>query len=316
MQRKGKAGLGAYMAAPLMALLGFTIASLVFIFVLGDASPVPVFVIFAIIQFVMMTLYGLLSGRGKTVVRLISMFLIGLFILVLAGILGRNNFQLEGFLFYLFSGSMSGVIVHLVMAKILGPIFFSRNWCSWGCWTAMFLDLLPYKTDTNWKSKGAANLRYVHFAFSVLIVAVLFFGLRFTIIHVDPEALKQGMGTQSEMIWFLAGNLLYYAIGITMAISMKDNRAFCKYLCPLTVFLKTTNRVTLLRIKGDKESCTSCESCVSQCPMSIEIPKYVTADERVKSTECILCMNCIATCPEGSLKTSVGFDYAGTDHLR
>lgn len=41
------------------------------------------------------------------------------------------------------------------------------------------------------------------------------------------------------MFWlFLAGNALYYISGIALAFIFKDNRAFCKYLCPITVFLK------------------------------------------------------------------------------
>ena len=31
---------------------------------------------------------------------------------------------------------------------------------------------------------------------------------------------------------FLAGNALYYIAGIALAFAFKDNRAFCKYLCP------------------------------------------------------------------------------------
>lgn len=41
------------------------------------------------------------------------------------------------------------------------------------------------------------------------------------------------------MFWlFLAGNVLYYIAGIALAFAFKDNRAFCKYLCPITVLLK------------------------------------------------------------------------------
>ncbi|MGL1903688.1 MAG: 4Fe-4S binding protein [Fibrobacterales bacterium] len=316
MSNKKSTNLKAYRAAPLLTALGFTLASLIFVFVLDMPKPVPVFIIFAVIQIIGMTLFGVLPGRGKKVARLISMFLVGLFIMVLAGVLGKNNFQLEGFLFYLFSGTMGGAVVHTLMAKIIGPIFFSRSWCSWGCWTAMILDLFPYQNDTSWKKGAAPKMRYLHFGASVLLVAILYFGLKFTILHTDPEALKQGMGTSTELLWFVVGNALYFLIGISMAIVMKDNRAFCKYVCPLTVFLKTTNRITLLRIKGDQGTCTSCDDCISTCPMSIDIPKYITAGDRVTSTECIMCMHCIDTCSESTLKASVGVDFARKDYLR
>lgn len=315
MSSKSKVGFSAYCMTPLMTLLGFTIASFVFTFILKEPSPVPVFIIFAVIQITCMSLYALLPGKGKTVVRIISMFLVGSFILVLAGMMGRINFQLEGFFFYLTTGTLSGVMVHFIMGKLIGPIFFSRSWCSWGCWTGMVLDLLPYKENTPWKKGVAPYLRFIHFFISLTLVAILFYGFKFTILQTDKAEMAKGIGTMTELTWFLAGNIIYYGIGISLALILKDNRAFCKYICPLTVFLKTINRVTLMRIKGDQEKCTDCGTCVQKCPMGISINKYVQLGERVKSTECILCMNCVAHCPEGILSSSVGLDFATKDYL-
>lgn len=315
MSTKRKAGFSAYLITPLMTLLGFTVACLVFIFILKEPSPVPVFIIFAVIQSVCMSLFALLPAKGKKVARMVSMFFVGSFLLILAGILGRVNFQLEGFFFCLLTGAMSGVMVHFIMAKLIGPIFFSRSWCGWGCWTGMVLDCLPYKENTAWKKGALSFYRYLHFVISLALVALLLFGFKYTILHTDPAEMAKGKGTITEMTWFLVGNLLYYLTGIILALIMKDNRAFCKYICPLTVFLKTINRITLVRIKGNQEKCNDCGTCVQKCPMSISVNKYVQLGERVKSTECILCMNCVANCPEGILKSSVGFDFAARDYL-
>jgi hypothetical protein len=37
--------------------------------------------------------------------------------------------------------------------------------------------------------------------------------------------------------WLLGGNIFYYASGIALAYLLKDNRAFCKYVCPITAVL-------------------------------------------------------------------------------
>ncbi len=316
MEQKKKAGILSYIATPALSMIGYIVASLIFIFGFKIPDPVPVFIIFGVVQSFFMILFAVLPKKKKKIARYIASFFVGLFLLVLAGTLGRNNIQIEGFFFYLISGTMGGAIVHFMMAKILGPIFFARTWCSWGCWTTMFLDLLPYK-ENNARSKGFfSHFRYLHFGLSLLIVVAFYFGLKKTIIHTDPEALKTGMGTITELIWFLVGNGLYYAVGIALAIKMKDNRAFCKYVCPVSLFFKTINRVTLSRIKGSKDGCTNCNVCVSTCSMNVDIPKYINAGERVKSTECIMCMDCIAACPEANLKASVGFDFANKEHLR
>jgi polyferredoxin len=61
------------------------------------------------------------------------------------------------------------------------------------------------------------------------------------------------------MFWsFIAGNIIYCAVGIVMAFILKDNRAFCKYICPVTVFLKPASYFSLLWVKTDSKKCVSC----------------------------------------------------------
>ena len=55
--------------------------------------------------------------------------------------------QIEGFFFYLLAGFYAGSVIHYLVAKIVGPLVFNRGWCGWACWTAMVLDLLPYKRN-------------------------------------------------------------------------------------------------------------------------------------------------------------------------
>jgi len=47
----------------------------------------------------------------------------------------------------------------------------------------------------------------------------------------------------------VAGNVFYYVVGITLSLLFKDNRAFCKYICPITVFLKPMSYYSRLRIQ-------------------------------------------------------------------
>lgn len=118
------------------------------------------------------------------------------------------------------------------------------------------------------------------------------------------------------LYWLLVGNALYYGVGITLAFALKDNRAFCKYVCPITVFLKATSRFSLLKIGGDNDRCDECGACVRACPMDIRIPEYIKNRERVLSTECTLCQTCVSVCPRDTLKLSFGFDRGGKELLR
>jgi polyferredoxin len=102
------------------------------------------------------------------------------------------------------------------------------------------------------------------------------------------------------MFWaFIIGNILYYATGIILAFVFRDNRAFCKYICPITVFLKPMSYYSLFRVKCDKEKCISCGKCKRVCPMNVDVTD--NSRKRENGTECILCMECVKNCPKGAL---------------
>lgn len=102
------------------------------------------------------------------------------------------------------------------------------------------------------------------------------------------------------MFWaFIIGNILYYTAGIILAFFFKDNRAFCKYICPITVFLKPMSYFSLIRLKCDKEKCVSCGKCKRVCPMNVDVTD--NSRKRKNGTECILCMECVKNCPKDAL---------------
>ncbi|MBC8537177.1 4Fe-4S binding protein [Feifania hominis] len=226
--------------------------------------------------------YAARLRHARTVVQ----FAVGLYMLVYLGILRGENMQIEGFWYYLFLGVFEAAVIHYVVAKILGPLFFGRGWCGYACWTAMVLDLLPFKTPRAPRLRRLGVVRYLVFALSLLFVGALF------VLRVP--------NLESIMFWsFLAGNLLYYAVGIGLAFALRDNRAFCKYVCPVTVFLKPASYFSLLRVKNDTAKCVGCGVCKSVCPMDVDMTN--NARNRRFGTECILCFSCIETCPKKAL---------------
>ena len=98
---------------------------------------------------------------------------------------------------------------------------------------------------------------------------------------------------------FIVGNILYYAVGIIAAFVFKDNRAFCKYFCPVTVFLKPMSYFSLFRIKCDSTKCIGCGKCKRACPMEVDMTD--NSRKRKNGTDCILCMECVKACPKDAL---------------
>lgn len=217
--------------------------------------------------------------------RIVQLF-IGLYMVVYLGLICNENMQIEGFWYYLFTGVFEAATIHYAVAKIFGPLIFGRGWCGYACWTAMVLDFLPYKIPMTSRKKKLEKIRYLTFIVSLVFVASLFL---FQVGHVERI-----------MFWcFLFGNILYYAIGIVLAFAFKDNRAFCKYICPVTVFLKPASYFSFLRIKCDEKKCISCGKCKSVCPMDVDVTD--NSRKRKNGTECILCMECVKNCPKKAL---------------
>ncbi len=211
---------------------------------------------------------------------------VGCYMLVYLGLLCGENMQIEGFWYYLFLGVFEAATIHYVVAKIFGPLVFGRGWCGYACWTAMVLDLLPFQTPSS-PRRGWGFVRYL-----VFLASLIFVGLLFLLQIPDKE----------QIMWwsFLVGNVVYYALGIALAYICKDNRAFCKYICPITVFLKPMSYRALFRIRVEEDRCISCGKCQRVCPMDVEVPS--NSLQKKNATECILCMKCVEQCPQKALK--------------
>lgn len=226
-----------------------------------------------------------LYSRKVKYARNVVQFTVGSYMLIYLGIISVENMQIEGFWYYLFLGVFEAAVIHYIVAKIIGPLLFGRGWCGYACWTAMILDLLPYKKPEHPRKK-IEFIRYIVFILSFLFVGGLF--------------VFQITGLERIMLWsFVIGNIVYYVVGISLAFALHDNRAFCKYICPVTVFLKPASYFSLLRVKNDKTQCIGCGKCKKVCPMDVDVVD--NARQRENGTECILCLKCIDECPKQSL---------------
>ncbi len=272
---------------------------------LGYIQPIIMFGYIGTSLGVGLGLYSILPKKQKTTGRKLTLFLVGLFLLGFAIFMGKENVQLEGAIFGLLTGVIQMGVIHYMIAKIVGPLLFGRMWCGWACWTVMILDLLPFTRPSGRLPRPYGWLRYLHFGLSLSIVLLLVYVFGF----------RDGASGSIAVTWFIVGNLLYYAIGIVLAYTLKDNRAFCKYVCPVSVALKITSRFSVIKIGQGGGQCNDCDACEKTCPMDICVSDYILGDQRVLSTECTLCQTCITVCPQDALKLSFDFDLGGKELL-
>ena len=294
------------LVVPLVVMLAFVGLGLWGFLASGYVQPLIMFGYIGLALGVGLGLYATLPKKQKPIGRRLTLFLVGLFLLGFAIFMGRENVQLEGALFGLLTGVIQMGVIHYMIAKIFGPLLFGRMWCGWACWTVMVLDLLPFTRPSGRLPGRWGGLRYLHFGLSLGVVLLLVYVVGF----------RDGATGTIAVTWFIIGNLLYYVVGIILAYALKDNRAFCKYVCPVSVPLKVTSRFSVIKIGQGEGQCNNCDACEKTCPMDIRISDYILNGQRVLSTECSLCQTCITVCAQDALKLSFGFDMSREDLLR
>ena len=198
--------------------------------------------------------------------------------------------QAMGKLFFLLNFSYIGIWVALGLLLFTEGWKYAREFTQFGVGSYMlvFLGLIcreNMQIEGLWYYLlcGVVGAGTLHYAIAKILGPLLF-----------------GRGWCGFAILFVVGNLFYYVVGIALAILLKDNRAFCKYICPITVFLKPMSYYSLLRIKCDEDKCIRCRKCLKTCPMDVEVNN--NSRSRKNATECILCQQCTKVCPTKALK--------------
>ncbi len=215
----------------------------------------------------------------------------------------RENMQIEETVFYgayFFStGIFTRVLIHYAIAKVVGPIIFGRGFCGWACWTAALLEWLPIKENRKIPKK------LTYFRIPVLIISLLIpficisLGYDYINNHIkDGEIIGLVQkGKYHQFLWFAAGNLIYYIVGIAAAFIFKKKRAFCKIICPVSLVMKLPSKAAVTKKRPSENRCIECGKCSAICPMDVEVMEYIKKGEKVESTECIGCNLCSKACP-------------------
>ncbi len=228
-------------------------------------------------------------GFGRRITLLMIMPLLLLFV----PIVNHENFQLEGVFLFILSGFIGKGVIHYAVAKLFGPLIWGRGFCGWACWTAAVLEWLPIEKGEKIPS-NLKHLRWIALIISLALPIILVFFLNYNVF--------ENYLYKMEMTWMFIGNGIYYAIAIPLAFILKDRRAFCKVVCPVSLVMKPTSALSLIKVKPSGKECIKCGKCSDICPMDIDVMFYISQGKKVRNTECILCGECRTVCPIGAIK--------------
>jgi polyferredoxin len=186
------------------------------------------------------------------------------------------------------------VLMFTAFICMIAPVVFSfkygRAWCGNFCPRGSFNNnvlkiISPNKTIPNILKKPVIRI------FTFIALMSLF---TYSILSTNGSLL--GIG-----IVFIKMMAITTLIEISMGVLIHHN-SWCT-ICPMG-----TVAGTITRIKGKaegvitiSEKCIGCQTCVSVCPMQIDIPKYQKSG-MVTNSDCMKCRKCIGCCKQDALQ--------------
>ena len=92
------------------------------------------------------------------------------------------------------------------------------------------------------------------------------------------------------------------SIGITvfvaLALSLGTYRPFCQFICPFGLLSWLLERISLFRVKIDRERCTNCGACIRACPLQASSGRVAG---KLFPADCYSCARCLRVCPEDAI---------------
>jgi len=209
-------------------------------------------------------------------------------------------------------GAANGIITgSLIMFAVLFLIslVFGRAFCGWACPGA---GIQEWCFSVNKKKSRGGKLNWIkYFIWVPWLIIILIAAISAGGFHtVNPLYYTEHGISVSEPSAYI---IYFSVVGIFVILSFTlGKRAVCHYVCWMAPFMIIGTKIKnffkwpSLHLEVAPDKCKQCKICDDNCPMSLEVSKMVKSGS-IKSSECILCGNCICSCPNGVIKYSWGY---------
>ncbi len=174
-----------------------------------------------------------------------------------------------------------------------------RSFCSWVCPVNVITDAAA-RFGTMTAAGGVLRInrsaRYWILGMSMLLSALLG---RAAFEAISPISMVH------RGIVFGVGQGLLAIPALFLFDLLVARRAFCGHLCPLGAFYAVIGRLSVVRVRHDREVCTKCMKCVDACPEPQVLAMVGNGSGVVASGECSNCGRCIEVCDAGAMGFSL-----------
>ena len=209
-----------------------------------------------------------------------------------------------------FAGVRHSISLFVTGFLVSVGVVFGRFICGYVCPMGLIQDLI-YRIKTPKRRVRFRYIRYLKYLVLIIFVVLLpmlvlhelsGFGEPWFCKYICPSGTIFGAIPLLAVNGFLrdlAGVLLIVKLSIVTALlaaSLFIYRPFCRLLCPLGAIYALFNRIAFIKMRCDKEKCTSCNKCAQACQLVLEPAK------QPNSPECVRCGTCKAACEAKALK--------------
>lgn len=234
-----------------------------------------------------------------------------------------------------------GILIPSALFVII-TLFAGRFFCGWICPMGTMIDiggrLRKILIKNIKKEYYTAGMRYFKFFLLAIIMLLAVFGLqilwwfdpitiagRFVSMNLIPLIVRLNdiffrniaalfgypdavMGLYRYITGLIGGVRIDFfsnVLGIlgvwlfVILLTVIARRFWCRSICPLGAVYALFSSKPLLRRRVDKD-CSDCKICIPDCRM-----KAIQSSRDYMPGECILCMDCLYSCPKGS----AGFSF-------
>jgi len=84
-----------------------------------------------------------------------------------------------------------------------------------------------------------------------------------------------------------------------LALALFVYRPFCHLICPFGFISWVAERLSLVRVRIDREKCTTCGACAQACPSEAAADRM---NGKAFGADCFSCARCLKVCPEDAIQ--------------
>lgn len=209
-----------------------------------------------------------------------------------------------------FAGVKHNISLFVTGFLVTTGVVFGRLICGYVCPMGLIQDLI-YKILTPKRIVMFKYLRYLKYIVLLLFVILLpmlilhelsGLGEPWFCKYICPSGTIFGalpLLTVNRFLFDFTGILLIVKLIIAagiLLVSLVIYRPFCRLLCPLGAFYALFNKIAFLKMRCNKDKCSSCGDCSKACQIMLD------PANKPNSPECIRCGDCKAACKTKALK--------------